>query len=270
MDYLDTYIPKEYLALKINCCKRQLEQLPKVKLCEYHTSGETIKRIVVGKHRYNLDSSNGKKYYAIWLEKKRREKLLQIYQVIWDSHYNSEPLPECVPHKASRKLYISPDKHVILNKAFFDSLENDANKDHPKNKNYYFNGIYYRSAAEREIAIFYTNLGIPFKYEPGITLIGLNKPINPDFVIYIEELDTCIFHEHFGMKDSSDYLRITKVKYGNYTNAGLIPELDILFTHDVEDMPFDIRYLYAKLNTAIYGHTIMHVPHDVIASYNYC
>ena len=53
------------------------------------------------------------------------------------------------------------------------------------------------------------------------------------------------------MKDSSDYLRMTKVKYGNYTNAGLIPELDILFTHDVEDMPFDIRYLYAKLNTAI-------------------
>lgn len=55
------------------------------------------------------------------------------------------------------------------------------------------------------------------------------------------------------MKDSSDYLRITKLKYGNYTNAGLIPELDILFTHDVEDMPFDIRYLSAKLNTAIYG-----------------
>ena len=77
MDYLETYIPKEYLALKINYCKKQLEQLPKVKLCEYHTSGETIKRIVVGKHRYNLDSSNGKKYYAIWLEKKKREKLKQ-------------------------------------------------------------------------------------------------------------------------------------------------------------------------------------------------
>ncbi|MDY6338885.1 MAG: hypothetical protein SPL61_04550 [Saccharofermentans sp.] len=133
MDYLETYIPKEYLALKINYCKKQLEQLPKVKLCEYHTSGEAVKRIIIGKHRYNLDSSNGKKYYAIWLEKKKREKQLQIYQVVWDSHYNSEPLTECVPHKASRKLYISPDKYVILNKAFFDSLENDANKDYPKN-----------------------------------------------------------------------------------------------------------------------------------------
>ena len=73
---------------------------------------------------------------------------------------------------------------MILNKAFFDSLENDANKEYPKYNNYYFNGIYYRSAAERDIAIFYTIIGMPFKNEPNITLIGLNKAVNPDFVIY--------------------------------------------------------------------------------------
>ncbi len=87
-------------------------------------------------------------------------------------------------------------------------------------------------------------------------LAGLNKPINPDFIIYIEELDTCFIHEHFGMKDSSDYLTTTKTKYGNYTNAGLIPDLDILFTHDTGEMPFDIRCLSAKLNAAIYCKTI--------------
>ena len=55
------------------------------------------------------------------------------------------------------------------------------------------------------------------------------------------------------MKESSDYLRDSKVKYNNYLNAGLIPDYDVIFTHDSEDVPFDIRVLAAKLNSAIYG-----------------
>lgn len=161
-----------------------------------------------------------------------------------------------MPRKVTRTLAVDYDKHVVMNKAFFDSLINDSNTKHPKQFGYFFNGINYRSASERDIAILYTELGIPFKYEPSISLAGLSNPINTDFVLYIRELDTCKFHEHFGMKESSDYLRMTKVKYGNYTNAGLVPDLDILFTHDTEEMPFDIRYLLTKLNSSIYGSLI--------------
>ncbi len=209
--------------------------------------------IQVGKHRYFLDSDQGKEHLNIFNTRNEIERQLQIYEAIWNYRYKDFPSSECMPHKVIRTLYVDTNKSVVMNRAFFDSLVNDANTDHPKFKNYFFNGIYYRSAAERDIAIFYTEMGIPFKYEPNVYLKGLTQPINTDFVLYIKELDSCKFHEHFGMKDSSDYLRITKLKYGNYTNAGLIPELDILFTHDVEDMPFDIRYLSAKLNTAIYG-----------------
>ena len=60
-----------------------------------------------------------------------------------------------------------------MNKEFFDSLKNDANSKYPKPTNNPFNGIYYRSAAEREIAIFYTEMGIPYKYEPEIMMKGL-------------------------------------------------------------------------------------------------
>ena len=140
-----------------------------------------------------------------------------------------------------------------MNKAFFDSLKEDTNTKHAKSHNYFFNGIYYRSAAEREIAVFYTEMGIPFKYEPEITLIGLPYTINPDFVLYIKELDACKFHEHLGMKNSADYIRDTKIKYSNYTGAGLIPDLDIIFTHDTDEVPFDIRFLLVKLNASIYG-----------------
>ena len=147
-----------------------------------------------------------------------------------------------------------------MNRTFFDSLKNDDNTKYPKNPYNYFNGIYYRSSVERDIAIFYTELGIPFKYEPSVMIAGLSKPINPDFVLYIEELDNCKFHEHFGMKDSSDYLSITKVKFGNYANAGLVPDLDVLYTFDTDELPFDIRYLSAKLNSAVYGTSIIHIP----------
>ena len=55
------------------------------------------------------------------------------------------------------------------------------------------------------------------------------------------------------MKNSADYIRDTKIKYSNYTGAGLIPDLDIIFTHDTDEVPFDIRFLLVKLNASIYG-----------------
>ena len=147
-----------------------------------------------------------------------------------------------------------------MDKSYFDSLKNDDNTKYQKYKSNLFNGIYYRSAAERDIAIYYTEMGIPFKYEPSIMISGLTKAINPDFVLYIKELDSCKFHEHLGMKDYADYLRDTKVKYSNYLGAGLIPDVDIIFTHDNDDAPFDIRYLSAKLNSAVYGSIICRDP----------
>jgi len=260
MEILNKYVPKEYLALKINYCKKCLEEMPNYVVVERVRRGKLRKVIKANKHMYTLDSKRGKEILTITDKRKQIESQLLIYETIWKCHFIDEPLPECKPQKVIRTLRIDIDKQVVMNKAFFDSLKNDDNSKYMKYKNNYFNGIYYRSAAERDIAIFYTNLGIPFKYEPSIMLAGLNKPINPDFIIYIEELDTCIIHEHFGMKDYSDYLTTTKVKYSNYTNAGLIPDLDILFTHDTDEMPFDIRYLSAKLNAAIYGKTIITFP----------
>ena len=140
-----------------------------------------------------------------------------------------------------------------MNKVYFDSLKNDADNSYPKPTNYFFNGIYYRSAAERDIAVCYTEMGIPFKYEPEVYLKGLVKAVYPDFVTYFEELDNCKFHEHFGMKDYSDYQRITKIKFNNFVNAGLIPGLDIIFTHDTDAITFDPGYLASKLDSAIYG-----------------
>jgi len=253
MIIVDSSIPREYLALKINYLRQQLDLLPEVKLHVHNVSGERIKRVSFDNHRHNLDTPTGKDLYDNWIKRDQIERQLRIYEAIWEGNFKGLPLPECVPHKVTRTLCIDAYHRVNMDKAFFDSLENDANKKYAKPKDYPFNGIYYRSSAEREIAIFYTEMGIPFKYEPAMLIKDIPTFSFPDFVLYIPELDNCKIHEHFGMKDSASYLKITKNKYFNYTNAGLVPELDIIFTHDVEAIPFDIRYVAAKLNTAIYG-----------------
>ena len=253
MDISNKYIPREYLALKINYGKKMLAELPEVKVHNHKVDSGVEKRIVVDGHKFAINSEKAQSYNKILLLRDEIKRNLQVYEALWNCSFKGSPLTECEPRKVIRTLSIDYNKQVILNKAYFDSLEEDSNTKHPKNANYFFDGIYYRSSSERDIAILYTELGIPFKYEPSVSLAGLPNPINPDFVLYIKELDTCKFHEHFGMKDSSDYLRVTKIKYGNYANAGLIPDLDILFTQDTEEMPFDIRYLLAKLNASIYG-----------------
>lgn len=262
MELIDKHIPRELLALRINYCRQLLEVLPEIKVYKYVKDDDQVTKLVVGKHRYDPNLDTGKRYYELWKKRDLIQRKLHLYEAIWDANFKGEPLPECVPHRVKRVLCIDATTRVVMNKAYFDSLKNDANTGHPKPKNYPFNGIYYRSAAEREIAMFYTELGIPFKYEPEVTIKGLPIPIYPDFVIYIEELDNCKIHEHFGIKDSSNYLRNTAIKYRNYTEAGLVPELDVLFTHDTNDLPFDIRYLSSKLNNAVYG-TMINTKQDM-------
>ncbi|MBR3342354.1 MAG: hypothetical protein IKG30_12205 [Clostridiales bacterium] len=253
MENFSKYIPREYLALEINYCRKRLEELPKVKLHHYKINGEFRIKVVVDEHKYDVESPLGKEFYKIWQERDELKRQLQIGEAVWHSYFLGEPPSDCAPHEIKRYLRVSYDKRVPMDKAFFDSLNNDDNSRYFKYKNNYFNGIYYRSSAERDIAIYYTENDIPFKYEPSLIIYGLTKTINPDFVLYIKELNTCKIHEHLGMKESSDYLRDSKVKYNNYLNAGLIPDYDVIFTHDSEDVPFDIRVLAAKLNSAIYG-----------------
>lgn len=250
MDYINNYVPKEYLALRINYRRQQLEKLPYVAL-RGNTITVSARRAVVNGHRYSLTSQNGKYYLDLMKTRDRLERELKLYQTIWDCNFKGDPSPNCIPRKANRVIYVDTNKPVIMNREYFDSLENDANDSYPKTDNYRFNGIKYRSAAERDIAIFYTEMGIPFKYEPRVMLKGLVKPVYPDFVPYFEELDTCKFHEHFGIKNSSDYSNTTKFKTNNFSNAGLVQDVDVIFTFDTDNTWLDPACMSAKLNGAI-------------------
>ena len=252
MEYLDKYIPKEYLALKINYCKKRLAELPPARVITTKSHGIQTVKVMSGPHRFNLSSASGKELYDTAIEREELERDLAVYEAIWNRYYVSPP-PQYVPPKIARTLKTGDGGQVVMNKQFFDSLKNDANTKFPKSDLYPFNGILYRSAAERDIATFYTEMGIPFKYEPEIQFIGMTKPQYPDFVFYVKELETCKIHEHYGLMSHSSYVRDLKLKCGTYTDAGLLLDQDVFFTYNTEDQPLDIRYMAAKLNGVIYG-----------------
>ena len=252
MKILTPYIPKEYLALKINYCRQQLEELPEVIVTQRSIKGIKRDVFVCNNHAYLPSNKTGMQLQQVLQKRTEINSKLSKYNGLWDSAFIGTPPSDINPRKIRRRFIDVTGESVILDRKFFDSLKHDSNPYYPEHKTVYFNGTYYRSAAEADIARFYTEQGIPFKYEPEIWLSGMKTPIYTDFVILIEELDLCKFHEHFGLKHSADYSRKTSTTYNNYSGAGLLPELDVFYTYDVDDVPFDIRSLSTKLNSAIY------------------
>lgn len=262
MTILEPCIPKEYLALKINYCKQQLKALPEITVTERRIRGKPVKVCACNSRFYRMNTTNGQK---LIIYAKQREKALcdlAKWEGLWNSSYRGFPPSDIEPRKVIRTFLNNNNEPIILDGAFFESLKNDANPYYPDNKKYYYNGIYYRSIAEVDIARYYTEQGIPFKYEPEIWIKGLAHPIYPDFVIYIKELDLCKFHEHFGMNNFSNYAQKTQVKYINYSEAGLIMDYDVICTYSFVNIPFDTRMLSTKINHVVYSSLF---AHDVAA-----
>ena len=253
MAILEPYVPREYLALQINYCKQQLAMLPEVSMTFHMVRGERKMILKYNNHKSEATTQKGQELLQIYEQREELSRKLSRLEGLWNSEFRGLPPSYISPRKIQRKLYISSSEFVIIDSKFFNSLKNDADPNYREGKTHFYNGIYYRSAAEVDIARYYTENDIPFKYEPEIWLKGLNRPIHTDFVTLIRELDLCKFHEHFGMKNAADYNRITGIKYNNYSGAGLLPGLDTYFTYDVPDIPFDLRCVPAKLNTAVYG-----------------
>lgn len=265
MEYLDKYIPKELLALKINYCKKRLRELPRVSMIKGSIRGIPVVRLKSENHRFLSDSAKGRELSAVMAEREDLERQLEVYEAIWNYHYRADP-PVFDPPKITRTFRNANGEQVIMNKAFFDSLKNDANTNYPKPTTHPFNGILYRSEYEKEAAMYYTENKIPFKYEPELYIFGSKKPQYPDFIFYIPELDTCKIHEHLGLMNYTFYSRDLKLKCNTFIDAGLLIDQDVFFTFSDEDQPLDTRYLAAKINTSIFG--TMVCSNDWIANAN--
>ena len=257
MEINSKYIPREYLALKINYLKQLLNKMPDVRIADRKRYGKTEKRCLIGSHNYALNNPKVRRLCEIAINRQEIERLLDHCETEWQEHFSGSVPENIVPRSIPRTLNPNnPALSTLMDKQFFDSLKNDANPYYREFKKVPYNGILYRSQAEAELARFYTENGIPFKYEPEIYLDGMQRPYFPDFVTLIKEINSCKFHEHLGMLSSSDYLRDNKIKVTNYLNAGLLPGHDLFFTYGNDDMVFSVDGIMPMLNSIIYNSLI--------------
>ena len=257
MEIYTKYIPREYLALKINFLKGLLNEMPDARIADRKRYGKIEKRCLFGGHNYALDNPRAKRICEIATKRQEIVQQLDYCETEWKKHFADSIPKDIIPRSVPRILNPNnPSLSVLMDKQFFASLKNDANPYYREFKKVPYNGTLYRSQAEAEIARFYTENGIPFKYEPEIYLDGMQKPYFPDFVMLIQEINSCKFHEHLGMLNSSDYLRDNKIKITNYLNAGLIPGHDLFFTYGNDDMVFSVDEIMPTLNSIIYNSLI--------------
>ena len=264
MDIFTPYIPREYLALKINYLRSILSDAPEIKVITRKRGDKTEQRCIVNGHSYIATGKIGRPLFkkSAFIAKSRKE--LDLLTALWNTSFVQEVPDDIRPINSERILNPgNPSLRIRMDWDFFKSLKNDSNSAHPETKKYPYNGIYYRSRAEARIAKFYTEHNIPFKYEPEIYLDGYSRPVYPDFVIFIKELNCCKFHEHLGLLQFDKYKKDVQFKFTAFTNSGLIPEYDFFYTSDSSDLIFDEKNLLPLLNTVITNSLISSLPDNV-------
>jgi len=232
-------LPKELHALEINYLKQRLAEMPAARVTLVHRNSKTYKIVLAGGHQYSVHSAKGASLLQIAEEAEQLRKELVILQAAWDAAY-FEKVPDMVlPHPVRRVFLGYGGRQIAMDRKFFDSLTPESNTLYTEHKKYHYNGIYYRSKAEREIARIYTELGVEFKYEPAVLLNSSAKYTYSDFVCWDGITLSCYFHEHLGVNSLADYAHRAVTTISNYTSAGALPNVDVIYTFEDEDLTFD-------------------------------
>ena len=195
-----------------------------------------IKRRDLGKVRRAVQREYDEKVYAeMSAAKGRIERFLR--------NYNPENIKGIYSNmgEARRALVqpiTMPDEEYI----------NKWCKRHPGNQNPYPNesgyyterGELVRSKSEKILADMLYRNGIPYSYEPGLTLNKGGK-IYPDFALLDVKRRKTIYWEHFGMITKADYAVDGFEKLRKYEASGFVLGEDVIITTESSEMPLDIR-----------------------------
>lgn len=244
-------LPKDLHALKINTIKKRLALLPDVRIKDIRRNNKLSRYASYDGHYYLVDSERGAALARIADEHRRLTEELQILKSAWYAVYR-EPVPETVlPHPVKRVFVGYGGQLVKMDRKFYDSLQPESNPMFLEHKKFFYNGIYYRSKAECAIAKVYTDLGIEFKYEPAVLLNASNFETYSDFVGWDSITESCFFHEHMGMKSLADYAHKAVMTMSDYTSAGILPNVDIIYTFEDANYTVDPELTVSQLSLLI-------------------
>lgn len=102
-----------------------------------------------------------------------------------------------------------------------------------------------RSKSEKIIADELARQGIPYKYEKPLQLNvdGMMRSFYPDFTVMNVTTGEIKYLEHFGMVDSSNYLKNTLSKLDVYEKNGLLIGREVILLHESAYRPLSTRVI---------------------------
>ena len=145
---------------------------------------------------------------------------------------------ECLSDRSARIMNIIPAKDDVVNEWIQTPYTSSA--PFPENKTTRtVDGSYVRSKSEADIYYLLKKYSIPFKYECDLyydgRIIGC-----PDFTILHPITYRIFLWEHLGLLDDKTYTKKCIAKSQAYIDAGFYPMVNLLFTGETKDNPFEI------------------------------
>lgn len=165
-------------------------------------------------------------------------------------HYDINALAACYEDKSEgRKLLVSPiieDSQSFI-KRWTAQYANEASKEFIEGRIYQTDtGIMVRSKSEKIIADLFTKHGVPYVYEPCITLKN-GRIFSPDFAVLNVKARTCYYWEHFGLSDNSDYSDKNLNKLCEYENAGIVAGKNLITSFESAIRPLSTKTIENKI-----------------------
>ena len=103
-----------------------------------------------------------------------------------------------------------------------------------------------RSKSEKIIADLFTKHGVPYVYEPCITLKN-GRIFSPDFAVLNVKARTCYYWEHFGLSDNNDYSDKNLNKLCEYENIGIIAGKNLITSFESSARPLSTKIIGEKI-----------------------
>ena len=141
------------------------------------------------------------------------------------------------------------------NKKLFESLEVGKNPYEKVNKTEY-NGTVYRSKLEADFAKMMDDYGIPYKYEPEITVYN-GRHRYPDFIIYLPWLDLLILVEIYGKSNDPDYIVTIRDRQYDYMMSGWKQGINMLSYYYYDNDPYLPEMIMEEIETLVMRDSLM-------------
>ena len=165
-------------------------------------------------------------------------------------HYDIDGLTACYEgHTEGRKNLVSPliESRQSYIENWVKMYVNEASKEFVEGRIYQTDtGIMVRSKSEKIIADLFTKHGVPYVYEPCITLKN-GRIFSPDFAVLNVKARISYYWEHFGLSDNSDYSDKNLNKLCEYENAGIVVGKNLITSFESATRPLSTKTIESKI-----------------------